>query len=122
MAILNPWDVQSKHIHTVDGKASTLYAGDCRYGGGGEVYALTKIRHSPTDSTVTTKASGKRLCQPSEQVVEEINSRKCCVQGARNDIPESDRDSVTGSASGELQRSGRIQRYADNRGKAWKNT
>jgi len=31
--ILNPWDVQSKHIHTVDGKASTLYAGDCRWGG-----------------------------------------------------------------------------------------
>ena len=30
--ILNPWDVQSKHIHTVDGIASSMYAADCRGG------------------------------------------------------------------------------------------
>lgn len=67
--ILNPWDVQSKHIHTVDGKASTLYAGDCRYGGG-EIYVLTKIRHLSTDSAVTTKVFEKRLRQPLGQVEE----------------------------------------------------
>ena len=37
--ILNPWDVQSKHIHTTDGVSSPLYAGECRYGGG-ELYIL----------------------------------------------------------------------------------
>lgn len=37
--ILNPWDIQSKHIHTADGMASSLYAGECRYGGG-EMYVL----------------------------------------------------------------------------------
>lgn len=39
MMILNQWDVQSKHIHTTDGVASPLYAGECRYGGG-EMYVL----------------------------------------------------------------------------------
>lgn len=37
--ILNQWDVQSKHIHTPEGIASSLYAGECRYGGG-EMYVL----------------------------------------------------------------------------------
>lgn len=36
---LNPWDVQSKHIQTEDGKAESLYSGECRYGGG-ESYVL----------------------------------------------------------------------------------
>ena len=40
--ILNPWDVQSKHIHSIDGVASPLYAGECRYGGG-EIYVLAAI-------------------------------------------------------------------------------
>ena len=34
-----------------------------------------------------------------------------------DDLSESDRDAEPRSASGELQRSGRIQRYADNRRK-----
>jgi len=38
------------------------------------------------------------------------------IKRKRNDISESDRGPLTGSASGELQRSGRIQRYADNAG------
>ena len=46
--ILNPWDVQSKHIHILDGKASALYAGECRYGGG-ECYVLTLIGKVKTD-------------------------------------------------------------------------
>ena len=36
---LNPWDVQSKHIQTPDGVAESLYAGECRYGGG-ESYVM----------------------------------------------------------------------------------
>lgn len=40
--ILNPWDVQSKHIHSADGVSSPLYAGECRYGGG-EMYVLAAI-------------------------------------------------------------------------------
>lgn len=36
---LNPWDVQSKQIHTADGVAPTLYSGECRWGGG-ELYVL----------------------------------------------------------------------------------
>lgn len=36
---LNSWDVQSKHIQTEDGIAESLYAAECRYGGG-ESYVL----------------------------------------------------------------------------------
>ena len=36
---LNNWDVQSKHIQPTDGIAESLYAGECRYGGG-ESYLL----------------------------------------------------------------------------------
>lgn len=36
---LNPWDVQSKHIQPEDGVAESLYAGECRYGGG-ESYVM----------------------------------------------------------------------------------
>lgn len=39
--ILNPWDVQSKQVHTTDGVASTLYAGECRWGGS-ELYVLVE--------------------------------------------------------------------------------
>lgn len=70
--ILNPWDVQSKHIHTDDGIMSALYSGECCWGGG-EAYVLVKLK-----------------------------SR----QG--NDIPENDRMPFSGSASGILQRTGRI--------------
>lgn len=38
---LNPWDVQSKHIQSEDGVAESLYAAECRYGGG-ESYVLQK--------------------------------------------------------------------------------
>ena len=36
---LNGWDIQSKHIQPTDGIAESLYAGECRYGGG-ESYLL----------------------------------------------------------------------------------
>ena len=36
---LNKWDVQSKHVQPTDGIAESLYAGECRYGGG-ESYLL----------------------------------------------------------------------------------
>ena len=39
---LNPWDVQSKHIMSVNGVAETLYSGECRYGGG-EAYVLYEM-------------------------------------------------------------------------------
>ena len=37
---LNGWDVQSKHIQPTNGIAESLYAGECR-GGGGESYVLS---------------------------------------------------------------------------------
>ncbi len=36
---LNSWDIQSKHVQPEDGVAESLYAGECRYGGG-ESYVL----------------------------------------------------------------------------------
>ena len=39
---LNGWDVQSKHIQSEDGTAESLYAGECRYGGG-ESYVMQSI-------------------------------------------------------------------------------
>ena len=38
---LNSWDVQSKHIQPEDGIAESLYAGECR-GGGGESYVMAR--------------------------------------------------------------------------------
>lgn len=40
--VLNPWDVQSKHIHTIDGVMSALYSGECRWGGS-EAYVLVTV-------------------------------------------------------------------------------
>lgn len=56
--ILNPWDVQSKQIHTTDGVASTLYAGECRWGGN-EMYVLverarTDVKEGIQDETDNT--------------------------------------------------------------------
>jgi len=39
---LNGWDVQSKHIQPENGIAESLYAGECR-GGGGESYVMQSI-------------------------------------------------------------------------------
>lgn len=39
---LNPWDIQSKHIMNADGISETIYAGDCRWGGG-ESYVLYPV-------------------------------------------------------------------------------
>ena len=51
---LNPWDVQSKHIQAKDGKAESLYSGECRYGGG-ESYVM-----DDTPSAYTLKIRGGR--------------------------------------------------------------
>lgn len=40
---LNSWDVQSKHIQPEDGKAETLYSGECRYGGGESYVMQNKV-------------------------------------------------------------------------------
>lgn len=42
---LNNWDVQSKHIQPTDGIAESIYAGECRYGGG-ESYVLDDRCHA----------------------------------------------------------------------------
>lgn len=39
---LTAWDIQSKHIYTVDGAAPPLYSGECRYGGGEAYVLITK--------------------------------------------------------------------------------
>ena len=40
---LNRWDVESKHILDVSGISETIYAGECRYGGG-EKYVLYETK------------------------------------------------------------------------------
>ena len=42
---LTPWDVQSKHIYTIDGVAPSLYSGTCRYGGGEAYILVTNVKH-----------------------------------------------------------------------------
>lgn len=53
---LNPWDIQSKHIVGEDGKAETLYSGECRYGGG-EAYVMQ--RATPTE-VIAIEGNGSR--------------------------------------------------------------
>ena len=55
---LNPWDVQSKHIQSKNGVAESLYAGECRYGGG-ESYVLDEVKgntYVDTDTANTLRA------------------------------------------------------------------
>ena len=47
----NSWDVQSKHIQSVDGIAESLYSGGCRYGGG-EAYVLDKDPNDRVSATL----------------------------------------------------------------------
>lgn len=54
---LNPWDVQSKHIQPEDGIAESLYAAECRYGGG-ESYVMTTSPTSYQDTTGALCAAG----------------------------------------------------------------
>lgn len=54
---LTPWDVQSKQIYTTDGVAPSLYAGECRWGGG-EMYILAVHEADGHDDTDGTERPG----------------------------------------------------------------
>ena len=55
---LNPWDVQSKHIMLPDGITETIYAGECRYGGG-EAYVLYENTVFVIEGNSVDRKSGK---------------------------------------------------------------
>ena len=55
--ILNPWDVQSKHIMSTDGISRTLYAGECRWGGG-EAYVCYAIEGNVVDRISNKNGKG----------------------------------------------------------------
>lgn len=61
--ILNPWDVQSKHIHQIDGISSALYSGECRCGGG-EIYIMIPKKHNNIQFIAAFEGNGTR---PSHQ-------------------------------------------------------
>ena len=60
---LNPWDVQSKHIQTPDGVAESLYAGECRYGGG-ESYVMDGVEASG----LVSKGNGEAFLTPEKHM------------------------------------------------------
>ena len=61
---LNSWDVQSKHIQTPDGVAESLYAGECRHGGG-ESYVMDAqpilLESNQNNATVQTNGVSTSL-------------------------------------------------------------
>ncbi len=48
---LNQWDIQSKHVFSIDGICEALYAGECRYGGG-EHYVVYEREQSEMSESV----------------------------------------------------------------------
>ena len=52
---LTPWDVQSKHIYTIDGVAPPLYSGECRYGGGEAYILVVRKNRDETDNSKRKK-------------------------------------------------------------------
>jgi len=71
---LNPWDVQSKHIQPEEGIAETLYAGECRYGGG-ESYVMQGING---DVAGTLDSSYYKGCGERQGIEREV---VCCGWG-----------------------------------------
>lgn len=55
---LNPWDVQSKHIQPEDGIAESLYAAECRYGGG-ESYVMQTESYQDTTGALCAAGYSK---------------------------------------------------------------
>ena len=55
---LNPWDVQSKHIQPEDGVAESLYAAECRYGGG-ESYVMQNQTYQDTTGALCAAGYSK---------------------------------------------------------------
>lgn len=53
----NGWDVQSKHIQPENGIAESLYAGECRYGGG-ESYVAQSVNQLSGESGQTRGGKG----------------------------------------------------------------
>lgn len=57
---MNPWDVESKHILSIDGISGALYSGECRWAGG-EAYVCYAIEGNVVDR-VSSK-NGKGWCE-----------------------------------------------------------
>ena len=57
---LNPWDIQSKHVFDVGGICESLYAGECRWGGG-EHYVCYAIEGNVVDRV--SNKNGKGWCE-----------------------------------------------------------
>lgn len=55
---LNSWDVQSKHIQPEDGIAESLYAAECRYGGG-ESYVMQTGSYQDTTGALCAAGYSK---------------------------------------------------------------
>jgi len=55
---LNPWDIQSKHIQPEDGIAESLYAAECRYGGG-ESYVMQTGSYQDTTGALCAAGYSK---------------------------------------------------------------
>ena len=117
MSCLNNWDVQSKHVYTVDGVMCALYSGECRYGGG-EAYVVYPVGN---EARIIVKAYdiynfadtgnvGRTLSTSGGGLNEYIPV--VVIEVGNENIPESDRGIVCEQPSGELHRSGRVQRHA----------
>lgn len=61
--ILNPWDIQSKHVHMIDGISSPIYSGECRWGGG-EIYIIEPKNNTKINVLAVFEGNG---CRPSHQ-------------------------------------------------------
>lgn len=80
---LNPWDVQSKHIQPENGIAESLYAGECR-GGGGESYVMVEteveVRKYPVDINGLIKCLQDHRKMPVSIIAEKLNKPKTLVE------------------------------------------
>ena len=74
---MNPWDIQSKHVFDISGICETLYAGECRWGGG-EHYVCYAIEGNVVDR-ISSK-NGKGWCENVSPTLNTQDRHAVCFQ------------------------------------------
>ena len=77
---LNPWDIQSKHIQSEDGVAESLYAGECR-GGGGESYVMQDSKEAVIYGISPYDSNAMKSSNPTSGIYEAETSRTLDLNG-----------------------------------------
>lgn len=74
---MNPWDNESKHVFDISGISESLYAGECRWGGG-EHYVCYAIEGNVVDRI--SNKNGKGWCKDVSPTLNTQDRHAVCFQ------------------------------------------